>query len=169
MKAIVIITSCYVAFAIGSNNVANASGPIMSMISNELNLGVGEGEFLHVMVLATLIIAPCFAIGSSIFGHRIVHTTGKEIIEFGPLGAILISVITASLMLFASTTRGIPTSLVQMNTAAIIGLGIYKVGWKEILNRTSIKRLVTVWIIAPVIALCLSFIFTAVADKLSLL
>ena len=46
--------------------------------------------------------APCFGIGSSIFGSRVIQTTGKEIIEFGPMGATLLSIVTASLLLFAS-------------------------------------------------------------------
>ena len=140
LKYLVIFTSLYVSFAIGSNNVANAAGPLASMMSNNLNIAPNSNQFLLLMIASTLIIAPCFGIGSSIFGYRVVQTTGKNIIDFGPLGATLISFITGTLLLFASVTRGIPTSLVQLNTGAIIGLGISKVGWKEILNQTSVKK-----------------------------
>ena len=58
---VVIITCCYVAFSIGSINVANASGPIASMITNELNINPTGGNFVLIMILATLIIAPLFA------------------------------------------------------------------------------------------------------------
>lgn len=169
LKALVVIAAFYVAFAIGSNNVANATGPIASMISN--NLGVGtEGEsFLLVMIVATLIIAPCFGIGSSLLGYRVVETTGKEIIEFGPLGATLVSFVTATLLLLASVSRGIPTSLVQMNAAAIIALGITKVGWRAIILQTSVKKLMTIWIIAPLIAFSLSLLLTILAGRLNLL
>lgn len=166
LKFLVIMASLYVAFAIGSNNVANAAGPIASMISNELNISLTDSHFLLIMIVSTLIIAPCFGIGSSLFGHRVVQTTGKEIIDFGPMGATLISFITATLLLFASVTRGIPTSLVQMNTLAIIGLGISKVGWREILQKTSIKKLLTVWIIAPIISLLISFSLTYLSIKI---
>ena len=169
LKYLVIITSLYVAFSIGSNNVANAAGPIASMIANELHISLTDSNFLVVMIVSTLIIAPCFGIGSSIFGHQIVQTTGKEIVEFGPMGATLVSFITATLLLFASVTRGIPTSLVQLNTAAIIGLGISKVGWRNILKQTSIKKLLAVWIIAPLISLFLSLLFTVMADSYGIL
>lgn len=169
LKYLVIITSLYVAFSIGSNNVANAAGPIASMIANELHISLTDTNFLIVMIVSTLIIAPCFGIGSSIFGHQIVQTTGKEIVEFGPMGATLVSFITATLLLFASVTRGIPTSLVQLNTAAIIGLGISKVGWRSILKQTSIKKLLAVWIIAPVISLLLSLLLTVMADSYGIL
>ena len=169
LRIIVVAASCYVAFAIGSNNVANAVGPIASMLSNELNIGAGENTSAIIMILATLIVAPCFGIGSSIFGYKVVQTTGKEIVGFGPLGATLISVVTATLLLLASVTRGIPTSLVQMNTAAIVALGIHKVGWREILTRTSVRKLMTVWVVAPLISLFLSLAFTVAADKTGLL
>ena len=169
LKVIVILASCYVAFAIGSNNVANAAGPLVPMILNELNMNASEGNFLSIMILSTLIIAPCFAIGSSIFGSNLARTTGKEIIRFGPFGAVLVSIVTASLLLLASVTKGIPTSLVQLNTAAIIGLGISKTKWKEIFARTAVKRLLIVWIMAPLISLSLSFMFTVMASKFGLL
>jgi len=169
LKYLVIFTSLYVSFAIGSNNVANAAGPLASMMSNNLNIAPNSNQFLLLMIASTLIIAPCFGIGSSIFGYRVVQTTGKNIIDFGPLGATLISFITGTLLLFASVTRGIPTSLVQLNTGAIIGLGISKVGWKEILNQTSVKKLFTVWIIAPLISFVLSFLFTIIANYLKLI
>jgi sulfate permease len=162
---IVIFTALYVAFAIGSNNVANASGPIVSMLSNSLQIAENDANFILLVIVSTLIIAPCFGIGSSIFGAGIVETTGKEIVDFGPLGATLISIVTASLLLMASVTKGIPTSLVQMNTAAIIALSVCKTGWQETLSRSSVKKLVTIWIIAPLISLILSFLMVVIADK----
>lgn len=165
LKAVVIMAACYVAFAVGANNVANASGPIASIVSNELSISLEGGNYLLIMILATLIVAPCFAIGSSVFGMGVVKTTGKGIVDFGPLGATLISIVTATLLLVASTTRGIPTSLVQMNTLAIMGLGVSKVGWKNVWVNTCVKKLLTVWIISPLISLLLSFSLTFIADK----
>jgi len=165
LRVVVVAVSCYVAFAIGSNNVANAAGPLTSMLMNDLNIQPGgEGSTL-VMLLAMLVVAPHFGVGSSLLGHRVVHTTGKEIVEFGPLGATLIAVVTASLLLLASVSRGIPTSLVQMNTAAIIGLGISKLGWREIITRSAVMRLLTIWILAPLVAMTLAFLFTMVVDR----
>lgn len=166
LKFLVVGASLYVAFAIGSNNVANASGPIASMIANEMQIAPSESNFLLILIVATLIIAPCFGIGSSLFGARVVQTTGKEIISFGPMGATMISVITATLLLAASVTRGIPTSLVQMNAMAIVGLGVSRVGWGEMLQKAALRKLVTVWIIAPIISLALSFALTVLAAKL---
>ena len=168
LKFIVVAVACYVAFAIGSNNVANAAGPLTPMVLNSLNIDSANGRVTSIMILCILTVAPCFAIGSSIFGSSVAKTTGKQIVDFGPLGAVLISVVTASLLLFASMTKGIPTSLVQLNAAAIIGLGLSKHNRKRV-SRSTIKKLLTVWVIAPLIALALSFVLTATAHKFELI
>ncbi|HEO72203.1 MAG TPA: inorganic phosphate transporter, partial [Candidatus Hydrogenedentes bacterium] len=150
-KTIVVLASCYVAFAIGSNNVANAAGPIVSMVFNELRIGPDDNGSSLIVVLAMLIVAPCFAIGSSLLGGRVAQATGKSITAIGSSDAILISITTATLLLFASVFKGIPMSLVQLNTGSIIAVGISRVGWKEGLARPAIKRVLFVWVIAPLI------------------
>lgn len=169
LQVLVIISSLYVAFAIGSNNVANASGPIASMVINELHISGQEKNFLFIVVLSTLVIAPAFGIGSSLFGHKVVRTTGKEIVEFGPLSATVIAFITATLLLTVSVVKGIPASLVQLNTGAIMAIGCAKLGWKEIFSRSSVKKFWIVWVTAPVLAFILSFTMTWLADKMGIL
>jgi phosphate/sulfate permease len=168
-RVVVLAASCYVAFAIGSNNVANASGPILAMSLGQLGSVTEGADLTLLMILATLVIAPCFAIGSSLMGARVVGTTGREIVEFGPLGGTLVAFVTATLLLFASVSRGVPTSLVQMNTAAIMALGMVKKGWRPILGRTSVRKLLTVWLVAPLLSLGIAFGVTALADRLGLL
>lgn len=169
LQAFVLISSLYVAFSIGANNVANATGPIASMVMNELQLGENAGDFNLVMVLSILVIAPAFGIGSSLLGNKVVRTTGKEIIEFGPLSATIIATITATLLLSVSITKGIPASLVQLNTGAILGIGCAKLGWKEIFSKSTVKKFWVIWIIAPVLAFLLSIGMTYLADNTGLL
>ncbi len=159
----IVIMSLYVAFSIGANNVANAAGPIASMTSNELNIPLDK-NFNLIMILATLIVAPSFGIGSSVFGHKIVRNTGKEIVLFGKFEAVLIAFVSASLLLAASITRGIPSSLVQLNVAAIIGIGVAKLGAKNIFRKTEVRRFFLMWLIAPLIAFGLSLLLIYLAD-----
>lgn len=169
LKVLIVIMSLYVAFAIGANNVANAAGPIATMTLNELNLDYTNKNFVLIMILATLIIAPNFGIGSSIFGHKIVRNTGKEIVLFGKIEAIIIAFITASLLIIASITKGIPTSLVQLNVAAILGIGVAKLGYKNIFRKTAVNKFFVMWIIAPIISFGLCYILLYFADKSGLL
>ena len=167
-NVLLILMSLFVAFAIGANNVANAAGPIASMTINELDV-TSEDNFILIMILSTLIVAPCFGIGSSIFGHKIVKNTGKEIILFGKFEATIIAFISASLLLFASLTKGVPTSLVQLNVAAIVGIGVAKLGVKNIFRKTEVKKFFAMWLIAPFIAFILSLSLTWIADKMGYL
>jgi sulfate permease len=167
-NGLILIMSLYVAFSIGTNNVANAAGPIATMTANELNISVND-NFILIMILSTLIIAPNFAIGSSIFGHKIVKNTGKEIVLFGKFEAVIIAFVSASLLLFASVTIGVPTSLVQLNVAAILGIGVAKLGAKNIFRKTEVKQFFAMWIIAPTIAFLLAFGLTYGANYLGYL
>jgi phosphate/sulfate permease len=168
VKVIIVVMSLYVAFSIGANNVANAVGPIASMISHELQLPFEGNGFSIVMVLATLVVAPNFAIGASVLGSKGLENTGKGIFLFGPFEAIAISFVTASLLLISST-RGIPTSLVQLNAGAIIGIGVARLGAKNIFRKTSVNKFFVVWTIAPIIAFLLSLTVTYIVDKLGFL
>ncbi len=163
-NGLLILMSLYVAFSIGANNVANAAGPIASMTANELNISVDE-NFILIMILSTLVVAPSFGIGSSIFGHKIVKNTGKEIVLFGKFEAVVIAFVSASLLLSASIAKGIPTSLVQLNVAAILGIGVAKLGAKNIFRKTEVRKFFLMWIIAPIIAFSLSLLLIFMADK----
>ncbi len=160
--------SCYVAFSIGSNNVANAAGPIAVMMLNELSIGGGSDDII-ISLIAVLLVAPWFGIGSSVLGGRVLQTTGKEIINIGPMGAALIALVTATLLLLSSTLRGIPASLVQMNTFAIIALGVVKGSRSDFSSRKTIIRLTATWLSAPVLAFCLALVLMALADWLDLI
>src|SRR5690554_5569556 len=168
LKGVLVILSLYVAFAIGANNVANATGPLIQMTINFFELEPGKYDWF-ISKFSILIIAPCFAIGSSIFGKKIMNNTGKEIILFGRIEAAIIAFISASLLLCASLIKGIPTSLVQLNVAAIIGIGIAKLGAKNILQKTEVVKFFFMWLLAPVIAFCVSLFLVYLSDKYAIL
>lgn len=169
LSYLIILMSLYVAFSIGANNVANAAGPIASMTINELNLENINENFVLIMILSTLVVAPSFGIGSSIFGHKIVKKTGKEIVLFGKVEAVIIAFVSASLLLAASLTKGIPTSLVQLNVASILGIGVAKQGFTNIFKKTEVNRFFIMWIIAPIIAFFLTLLLIYFADIFHLL
>lgn len=160
LKACLVGASLYVAFSIGANNVANAAAPIASLTANEIGTEAIQ-NFLPIIILSVLIVAPCFAIGSSLLGHKVTRATGKEIVEVNPFYATVIAFIVASLLLLASVTRGIPTSLVQLNGGAFIALSISRAGVRETFRNKTVKRFFTVWAIAPVFAFLLTFILAS--------
>jgi len=168
LKMVIVAMSLYVAFSIGANNVANASGPIASMTMNELNI-ISPNKFVLIMILSTLVVAPSFGIGSSIFGHKIVKNTGKEIVLFGRIEAVIIAFVSATLLVRDSVLKGLPTSLVQLSVAAILGIGVAKLGFKNIFRKTHVNKFFAMWVISPAIAFVLSLTLTFLADKLGYL
>ncbi|THH35480.1 inorganic phosphate transporter [Neolewinella litorea] len=157
LKALLIFSSLYVAFSIGANNVANAAAPIASLTANELG-PQAAGNFLPIIILSVLIVAPCFAIGSSLLGHQVTETTGKEIVQVSPFTATVIALIVATLLLYASVQQGIPTSLVQLNGAAFIALSISKKGWQQTFSNRTVRLFFSVWGVAPVMAYILTYL-----------
>ena len=168
-RLLLIASACYVAFSIGSNNVANATGPLLSMVSNEMKIDPTDTNRMQMItILATLMIAPFFGIGSSIFGYRVVKAAGKGITNLTPMEANTVSIITASLLLLASLTKGIPTSLVQLNSLAIMAISVHKEGGKITFGNNTIRRFWVIWAIAPIIAFALSFFLIWCAEQAGL-
>jgi sulfate permease len=159
-RYLVLLSCLFVSYSIGSNNVGSAAGPITSMAIREMGIRADQGSFVVVMVLSVLIVAPCFAIGSELMGYRGLRRTSKEIVQIGPLGGTLISVVTASLLLFASVARGVPTSLVQLNSVAFMAHSVNLIGWKATFSNPLVRRFFLVWGIAPVVCYILSFTMT---------
>ena len=162
-NGLILLMSLYVAFSIGANNVANAAGPISIMTANELGISMDE-NFILIMILSTLVVAPSFGIGSSLFGHKIVKNTGKEIVLFGKFEATIIAFVSASLLLAASLVKGIPSSLVQLNVASILGIGVAKLGPGNIFRKTQVRKFFVVWLLAPVMAFVISYLLILLTD-----
>jgi sulfate permease len=168
LKLVVIIASCYVAFAIGANNVGNITGPMASMASNE-NIIQGLGlDFVVLANVAVFVVVPYFGIGSAFMGRKIAKTTGRKLIKINSAEAALISFITAIFLLLASVLEGIPTSLVQLNTGAIFGLAVSRYGLKKVFFDHTTRMLWIIWAIAPFIAFLLTILFLFIALWLGL-
>ncbi len=157
LKGLLIFASLYVAFSIGANNVANAAAPIAALTINQAGLGAIE-DLTPIIILSVLIVAPCFAIGSSLLGERGTQATGKEIVEVNPFEAAVIALLVGSLLLIASVTKGIPTSLVQLNGGAFIALSISRHGLKNTFSNATVRRFFVVWGIAPAGAFALAYL-----------
>jgi sulfate permease len=148
LKISSLITSCYVAFAIGTNNVANAVGPL-------------SGAGIISIAFGLLTIAPLFGVGALVLGKGTLETAGKEIVPLGPITGTLVSFITATLLIFASLL-GIPQSLVQLNLASIFAISCLKNGHKVTLDHHITRKTFIVWIITPLLSVVISYILLVI-------
>ena len=146
-----LIVSCYVAFAIGTNNVANAVGPLFGAGILGINLGL-------------FLIAPVFGIGAWLMGKGPLETAGREIVPLGLVSSTLVSFVTATLLIFASIL-GIPQSLVQLNLASIFAISCVKNGHKYTWDHHIIQRTFIVWTITPLLAMLASYLLLSLFSK----
>lgn len=139
-----LVVSCYVAFAIGSNNVANAVGPLY-------------GARIVDIVLGLALISPLFGLGAWTMGEANLTTAGKAIVPIGVVSSTVVSFVTATLLIFASVL-GIPQSLVQLNLASIFAVGCLKNGHEHTMDLHITKKTFLVWIITPLLAIGFSYL-----------
>lgn len=144
LKVSSLVVSCYVAFAIGTNNVANAVGPLFAAGI----LGISSGLIL---------VGPLFGIGAWLMGKGIIETAGSEIVPLGIFSSTLVSFVTATLLIFASLL-GIPQSLVQLNLASIFAISSVKNGHKYTLDQHITRKTFFVWIITPLLSVCMTYL-----------
>jgi phosphate/sulfate permease len=142
-KTFSILTSCYVSFAIGSNNIANIVGPLVA---------AGAVETKTAQVIFGLF----FGLGA-IFFFRSVNTVGREIIPLGLVSVSIINGITASLLL-GSSLLGIPQSLVQLHCLATIGIACVKNENRYLFASAVVKKIFLVWLVTPLISLGLAMV-----------
>jgi phosphate/sulfate permease len=145
LKLAAVIVSYYVAFAIGSNNVANAVGPLF-------------GAGIIKIIPGLFIISPIFGLGAWLLGKGPLETAGQEIVPLGTFSATLVSFVTATFLLIASVL-GVPQSLVQLNLFSIFAVSCLKNGHKNTIDRHIIRKTFLVWLITPFLSVGLSYLF----------
>ncbi|MDO8489474.1 MAG: inorganic phosphate transporter [Candidatus Omnitrophota bacterium] len=147
-----ILVSCYVAFAIGSNNVANAVGPLF-------------GADIVGIMPGLIMVGPLFGIGAILLGEGNMDTAGKEIVPLGVLSSTIVSFVTATLLIFASLL-GIPQSLVQLNLCSIFAISSLKNGHKFTLDSHLAKKTFLVWAVTPLLSVGVSYLLLFVISKI---
>jgi len=139
-----ILTSCYTAFSIGSNNVANAAGPLIACAILTNNKAV-------------FLLAPFFGIGGYLLGLGNLNSVGKKITDLDLISAAIISLVTGTLLISASLI-GLPQSLVQLNAFAIFGFSL-SIG--KICKKTTRKAFI-LWAIIPLYSFCVAYLLSRV-------
>ena len=147
VKSLAIFSSFYIAFAAGTNNVANAVGPL-------------AGAGLISPIFGLLIVGPPFGPGGLVFGTKLTKTVGEEIVPLGLISASLVSLVTASLLVIASAL-GIPQSLVQLQALSVMAIGSVK-HENHIVSQAASRRIFLAWAITPVLAFSLAYGLTKI-------
>jgi PiT family inorganic phosphate transporter len=139
---LMIVSASAMAFAHGSNDVANAIGPLAAIVSVVDTGVIGSETAISPWVLFIGGIGIVF--GLATLGARVISTVGEKITALTPSLGFSANMATASTVV-AATYLGFPISTTHTLVGAVIGVGLAK--GAEHLDFSSIKRIVASWLV----------------------
>ncbi len=152
---LMVFTACSMAFAHGSNDVANAIGPLAAIISVVQSGGMIAAE--STLPPWVLLIGACgIVIGLAMLGFRVMMTVGRAITELTPSHGFAAELAAAGTVVIASGT-GIPVSTTHTLVGAVIGVGLAKgIG---AINLRVVGKIILSWIVTLPVGAGLSILF----------
>ena len=117
-----ILTACAVAFAHGSNDVANAIGPLAA-IATAVNEGAEVASKAPVQPWMLAIGGIGIVFGLATWGYKVMETVGKKITELTPSRGFAAELAAATTIVIASR-MGIPVSSTHTLVGAVLGVGM---------------------------------------------
>ena len=158
---LMVITACGMAFAHGSNDVANAIGPLAAVVSIAQNGVIGAKSTLPIWVL--MLGGGGIVIGLATFGRHVIATVGKKITQLTPSRGFAAELADATTIVIASGT-GIPISTTHTLVGAVLGVGMAR--GIEAIDLRVVGRILLSWVITipagAVLAILFFFLFRAV-------
>ncbi len=140
---LMIFTACAMAFAHGSNDVANAVGPVAAIVS-VVSSG-GEIAQKSAMPIWILLLGACgIVVGLIMYGHKVIATVGSKITELTPSRGFCGELAASTTVVLASGT-GIPISTTHTLVGAVLGVGFAR--GISALNLRMIGSIFMSWII----------------------
>ena len=139
---LMIITACSMAFAHGSNDVANAIGPVAAVISVAQSGVVGQQSAVSIWIL--LLGGGGIVLGLATYGRRVIATVGARITDLTPSRGFSAELAAASTIVLASGT-GIPISTTHTLVGAVLGVGMAR-GISAI-NLGVVGRIFVSWVV----------------------
>jgi PiT family inorganic phosphate transporter len=154
-KYLQITTAFYIAFAHGSNDVANAVGPLAAVFSI---LKSGTVEMKVAMPTWILALGGGFIVfGLLVWGRRVMETIGKKITEITPSRGFCATFAAATVVLICSK-MGLPVSTTHTLVGSVIGVGLAR--GLPTLNLGIVKEIVMSWLATvPFTALLAAILF----------
>lgn len=118
---LMIFTACSMAFAHGSNDVANAIGPLAAIVSTVQNGAIVEKSALPNWIL--LLGGAGIVLGLATYGFKVMATIGKKITELTPSRGFAAELGAAGTVVIASAL-GLPISTTHTLVGAVLGVGL---------------------------------------------
>ena len=118
-----ICSAALLAFAHGSNDVANAVGPLAAIIGAAGSGGVAAKVEIPLWVI--LIGAAGISVGLVLYGPKLIRRVGEEITKLNPMRAYCVA-LSAAITVIVASTLGLPVSSTHIAVGAVFGLGFFR-------------------------------------------
>ncbi len=152
---LMIFTACSMAFAHGSNDVANAIGPLAAVVS----VASSGGEILQESAVPWWILViggGGIVFGLATYGFKVIATIGRKITHLTPSRGFAAELGAATTVVIASGT-GLPISTTHTLVGAVLGVGLAR--GMAALNLRMIRTIVLSWIVTLPAGAGLSIMF----------
>jgi PiT family inorganic phosphate transporter len=158
---LMVITACGMAFAHGSNDVANAIGPLAAVVSIATSGEIGSKSALPIWVLA--LGGAGIVLGLATFGRHVIATVGKKITQLTPSRGFAAELAAATTIVVASGT-GMPISTTHTLVGAVLGVGMAR--GIEAIDLRVVARILVSWVVTipagALLAILFFFVFKTV-------
>ncbi len=152
---LMVFTACAMAFAHGSNDVANAIGPVAAIVAVVQSGGeVAQESALPLWIL--MVGAVGIITGLATYGYRVMAVIGERITELTPSRGFAATLAAAATVVVASGT-GLPISTTHTLVGAVLGVGMAR-GIAAINMRVAQKIFMS-WIVTLPAGAILSMMF----------
>ena len=152
---LMVFTACAMAFAHGSNDVANAVGPLAAIVS-VIQSG-GEIASESTMPWWILLLGGVgIVLGLAMLGYRVIETVGRNITELTPSRGFAAVLAAAATVVLGSGT-GLPLSTTHTLVGAVLGVGLAR-GISAI-DLGVVGRIIISWVVTLPVGAGLSILF----------
>lgn len=120
-----IFAAALLSFAHGSNDVANAVGPLAAIVDMASSAATGIAKDAPVPLWVMMIGALGISVGLALYGPRVIRTVGSEITELDKTRAYCIAM-AATLTVIVASEMGLPVSSTHIAVGAVFGVGFLR-------------------------------------------
>jgi PiT family inorganic phosphate transporter len=159
---LMMVTACAMAFAHGSNDVANAVGPLAAVVS----IVQSDGAVTQKSMMASWILllgGVGIVVGLMMYGHKVIATVGKGITDLTPSRGFAATLAAAATVVVASGT-GLPISTTHTLVGAVLGVGMAR-GIAAV-NMNVVRTIFMSWIVTlpagAILAILFFFLFKGI-------
>jgi inorganic phosphate transporter, PiT family len=151
---LLVVSACFLAFAHGANDTANAVGPLAAIVSilREGNAHVKAEVPVWLLMLGGVGII----VGLATWGYRVIETIGKKITALTPSRAFAANIGAATTIVVASRL-GMPISTTHTLVGAVLGIGLAR--GIEHMNLRMVRDIFVSWIITVPAGALLAVVF----------